>query len=144
VFGWNSRKLDRNVFPFFDGKVTRKVDPLMILDRITTSGFDMQEDMQAVLNDDEDATRKFMKMVRQVFNVRQYEDGGLTNLECSDMFDEFVTFIYELKKKRGLTQKPQQRSESKSSDQSTTPPDSGSTSTPKESKTKERQPSSAP
>jgi hypothetical protein len=136
MFGWKEK---REIFQYYDGLINRKADPLLLLERVTQSDFDMQSDMDLVLADDPAAFNKMIEMVYSVFEVKEYEKGGLTRLECHDLFDRFLGYLVDLKKKRDAmrTQSEPMEQPSSETESETTKHESEFTSTPKEQKSVE-------
>lgn len=126
----------RDIFEFYDGSQKRRVDPLVILDSLQDHEFDVDTDLEKAISGDVEANRRLVSMVRDVFGIKQYEDGGLTHLECSDnVFEKYMTFIHELKKKRNVLPMPPEPTVSESSETTSTMPHESDSSSTKDEQT---------
>jgi hypothetical protein len=124
---------ERDIFEFWDGSQTRRVDPLPVWNTIWQT-----EDIESLLkragdNREAEAVVELTALARDWFCAPPYQDGvgGLTELEVEKLLDRFFGYCIELKKKHGPLPMPWRIQASWiSSGQSTTPPAADSTSSP--------------
>lgn len=134
---WRKRR-DRDIFTFWDGERQRQVDPL-------PAWFAMSNDPEChPVSDcpkadagDRQATCNIVGMVRRMFSIKTFDEGGLTEYELSMLFSEFMAFVAGQKKKREHFRTQWVLSVGESQDESTTERDSESSSTQSESSSEE-------
>jgi hypothetical protein len=138
---------ERDIFEFWDGNQTRRVDPLPIWHTIWQT-----EDIEGLLkragdSREAEAVVELTQLARMWFCVPPYQDGvgGLTELEAERLLDRFFAYCMELKKKHGPLPMPWRiQANWISSAQSTTPPAADSSSSPSESPVDEPSTASTP
>lgn len=104
MFGWIRKlfgsKPKREVFRFWDGNAWRLADPLQsflfLKDHHT---FKIESDPQLADQGHVDATRRLINATREVFQVRQLAQGGLTDGEVLALMGQFVAYMEDVKKK---------------------------------------------
>jgi hypothetical protein len=138
---------ERDIFEYFDGSETRRIDPLPMWHAIWQT-----EDIESLLkragqNREAEAVVELTGLARQWFSINPYQDGvgGLTDLEVEKLLDRFFGYCMDLKKKHGPLPMPWQiQAAWISSNPSTTPPDADSSSSPSESPADEPSTASTP
>ena len=131
---WKRRR--RDIFEFWDGVKTRRIDPLMAWDKMwTCEGCTPNLDMPAADNGDREAWRRVQAMARDMFGVTAYTEDipGLTEDELDSVLADFLLFMGGLKKKREASRMRWESMALASSPVLATPPDADSSSTPSES-----------
>lgn len=98
----------RGIFRFYDGESTRCVDPLEVWSAIWMHP---DKDFQHLVQDIEtidperqpkeyfEAQRDFVEFVREVFEVKPLQQGGLTYQEIRDLVADYLEFMEDIKKK---------------------------------------------
>lgn len=95
---------ERLIYSYFDGKDVVSADPMTIWKRYSAVSTDLAADirlanMKLLPQPEKDkATSKMLGRIRTIFNVKPYEEGGLTELETNDLFDHFMIFCGVQKK----------------------------------------------
>ena len=92
----------RYVYRFWDGSRTRVADPLACYrDLLAHEEFRM-DDLKLLSSPSlmPDKAKTLAKAYRDVFKVKQVEDGGLTDVECVHNLQDFLGVAY-LQKKNG-------------------------------------------
>lgn len=122
---------DRLVFSYWDGEEHRQADPFEIWRGLFHSkdvdflgsmkavsepipeGDDQPEDAKKMYYEArEEARDEIIKLARQVFKLKKFDDGGLTVNEIFGLVEEFWSFNKGIKKKRDQQQTPQPSTES--------------------------------
>lgn len=89
----------RNLFPYWDGRRTRKGDPVALLRSLHEDDFfNWEVHPQMIKSGDADAIRICADAARRAFGVPSFEDGGLTDIEALTLFSKFVAYISAVKK----------------------------------------------
>lgn len=137
------RSQRRDIFVFHDGDRWRSVDPLVAW-RImwSTDGHLLPERIAAGDNGDWRSIEELTDMACRMFGVRRFEHGkgGMTIDEINSLLADYMLWMTRIKKKRDRLQTQLQRMGSASNsamENSTTKAESGSFSTPSESKSDE-------
>lgn len=126
---------ERDIFEFWDGSESRRIDPLPLWYKIWQT-----EDILTLLkragSNESEATAELTTLARAWFRVPPYEpktQQGLTELEVNALLTKYFEYCQELKKKVGPLPMPWQTLvQAQSSDESTTPPAAESSSSPSE------------
>lgn len=96
----------RYVYRFWDGSRTRVADPLASY-RDLMAHEDFRIDDMRMLSIPAlmpDKAKSLANAYRDVFKVKQVEDGGLTDVECVHNLQDFLGVAYIQKKSTGTTQ----------------------------------------
>ncbi len=96
------RPKERLIYSYHDGKELRKADPMTLYKRLLAKGPELGVDMKVMaspLKEAPQAHERFLDKIRDVFAVKRYEEGGLTEVETLDLFDHFLEYAERLKKK---------------------------------------------
>lgn len=94
---------ERLIYEYFDGRKQVKADPMVLWKRVMDRAAGIDADRKAL----DFPTSKFyrpsydnlIKQIREIFQVKGLEEGGLTEPECIDLVDHFTTFVGRIKKK---------------------------------------------
>lgn len=136
VGGVMYRPKDRMIFGYYDGEKEVLADPMILYKRIMDIGTELSVEMKVMRSKSKGARAAHDSAVaklRKVFDVKSLEDGGLTEVECLELFDVFINYCDLVKKNSSPT--PTSATETSASTRSTSeeiPPtsnisDSGST-----------------
>lgn len=100
-----ARALNRHrlLFRFWDGSRFISSDPFVLLRRLTnTEKFDMESDLKMLqIPDPKIVTQKIGYIadgVREIFDLKNFESGGLSELECVQLLLTFSDFLDTVKK----------------------------------------------
>lgn len=90
----------RAIFRFWDGESWRLADPLQsflfLKDHHT---FKIESDPQLAEKGHSEATKRLINATREVFQVKQLAQGGLTDGEVLELMGQFVAYMEDVKKK---------------------------------------------
>lgn len=103
---WLSRRIinrHRLLFRFWDGNRYVSADPFVIFRAlVNTEKFDPENDVKDLkIPDAKILSRKISHIaegVREIFNVPAFEKGGLSELECIGLLNQFNVFMDDVKK----------------------------------------------
>ena len=124
---WKRRALhkQRNIFEYFDGIRTRRIDPFVVQRLLDTHekfhweiGFDVDRG-------DLEAEKVTVDATREVFDIPLWDEdnAGLTDTETMSVLYEYVDYLDRIKKKFNLGQMPQPPTGSESSTSKDPPPE---------------------
>lgn len=154
MFSFFRRKSRREIYPYWDGQKQRFVDPVVAwramwedpdcnpeADFGPATGIDSQGRPAEF---DPASQDKVLAMIRRMFGVKSWSENvaGLTVNETFELLWDFLRYMDSLKKKRDRSLTPSPPTDSTSSEESTTPPESDLSSTNPELRSDE-QPSSS-
>lgn len=107
-FFWNGRSRDdvfnpteRKIYSYFDGEKTVKADPMALYKKIAGIGPELSIDIKVAQSRSKDnvkAHTQAMEKVRGIFNIKPFEEGGLTEAELQALLDHFLTYCEGVKK----------------------------------------------
>lgn len=92
---------ERAIFRFFDGKEIRAADPVVIFKRLANVIGDLEADVKGAnspLKQSLDLHGSAIDKMRYIFEVKPLSEGGLGDLEVSDLFVHYQIYCAELKK----------------------------------------------
>ena len=130
---------ERLIYSYFDGEKQVLADPLELYQKVMDVWPGLRVDLKlaesALIKEKEsnEAYEKVVAKVREIFNIKNFKDGGLTKAECCHLLDHFFAFFIQLKKNSPPLQTSLESSEDSSpSSEEDDPPtdnssDSGST-----------------
>lgn len=109
---WLFRKVinkHRLLFRFWDGSRYVSSDPFVIFRSIVnTQKFDPENDVKDLRIPDAKILAKkiahISEGVREIFNVPPFEKGGLSELECINLLNQFSQFMEDVKKNGASSQ----------------------------------------
>lgn len=90
----------RDIFEFWDGTETRRVDPLQIWYRLWQLE-DIEATMQRAANNEMEAVQEVIVATRGLFDLKPLESNGLTEIEVQTLLMKYLDYANELKKKHG-------------------------------------------
>ena len=100
----NGERLDvyrpskRLVFSYFDGTNMVRADPMTLYRKLVLQGVDIKTNLKAfheaqTETDALTAHAGLVSQVNQAFNLKPYEEGGLTSVETLACWDKFLHFV---------------------------------------------------
>lgn len=133
-----SQQPERDIFRFHDGKRQRAVDPMKIWFAMhSDTDIDLSALIDRMMNNEMEATKELLVHARQWIGIPEYDgdtDEGMTDLEFCRVWYAWLTYVVELKKKRGQLPIPSRVLEQLRRGSPSVPNfDSGSSSMPSES-----------
>lgn len=145
---------ERAIYSYFDGQQMRHADPMVIYRKVVSKGVEIENDEMATRVPGSkfalDAHNRLIKNIREIFDVKSMEEGGLGELECKVLLDHFWTYATSVKKNSSSsgtaqeeTSPPTVQPTNEAANQGTWNT-SGSGSTEKENTTKEQDQSPTP
>lgn len=100
------RPRERAIYGYSDGKQVVYVDPMVISKRVAEVFVDLSTAMKVAGSIHSDALKmddKALQLIRGIFNVKAYEDGGLLQDETYDLLLHFWAFEDKVKKNSKTT-----------------------------------------
>jgi len=82
-----------------------KADPLVLYRRIMAVGKELDIDIKIAtspLKNAPEAHGNVVKKVQDIFQVKGFTEGGLTEIECLDLLDSFLLYTNQVKKNSSL------------------------------------------
>lgn len=103
----------RHIYQYFDGQKQVKADPMQInRDLLAYPGLNLERDIQLtkiaadgnpkIQQAANDAYDRLLGAIRQAFKVKTFAEGGLADLECLELFNDFGEWWGEVKKKLNI------------------------------------------
>ncbi len=89
------------IYRYFNGKEIISVDPMVLHRKVFSKGEDLRVDWMVARSSSNDAAKSYLNYVlkiRDIFNVKSLEEGGLDEVSTVDLLDHFLEFC-EIKKK---------------------------------------------
>lgn len=97
---------ERLIFEFFDGSKVVKADPMRIYKRIMACGTELSTDQKLAVSPSKDAVKgheNMLKKIREIFDIKPLEEGGLTEFETAELLDSFLLYAHMIKKNSSPT-----------------------------------------
>lgn len=97
---------ERMIYTYWDGQKWVKADPMVLHKNVMKVGPELDVAMKVAASPLKEAPfehDRYMKFVRDAFNVKSFADGGLTDLEVADLLDHFFAFCSGVKKNSSPT-----------------------------------------
>lgn len=91
----------RLIYSYFDGERQVRADPMELYKRVMAVGPELDIDMKVSRSPSKDAPKAHSEMiakVRDIFGLKPFEQGGLTQLEALRLLDHFMNFCGVQKK----------------------------------------------
>jgi hypothetical protein len=98
---WNPK--ERLLFHYFDGKKMIHADPMVVYKSFMEVGPELKADIDVVnfptpIKGVEKAHEGMITKIRKIFQVETLENGGLTEIEVTDLLDKFLNYCDAVKK----------------------------------------------
>ena len=96
---------ERHIYSYFDGTKVRKVDPMLLYKAKRRKWTDITIAWKLAGSISSQAMKgqeNLILLIRQVFDVKPLDEGGLTEVECVELLTHFVKYCDELQKKTPL------------------------------------------
>lgn len=96
------RPKDRLIYSYFDGQRVVKADPMVLHKRLMEVGPDLSVEMKVAASESKDAATyhgKLIERIRKIFDVKTLTEGGLGEVETTELLDHFLTYCGRIKKK---------------------------------------------
>lgn len=134
---------ERNVYTYFSGytKDTMvKADPVVLWKKVMDKGAEIDADWKAAATPQskfaKGARENLIKNIRGIFNLKPFEEGGLSEWDATDLLIHFMTYCGMIKKNSNPLPTSSPNTEDSTSSGEANPPtqpslDSGSTETDK-------------
>lgn len=92
---------ERLIYGYFDGQDIVYCDPLELYQNLMSVAPTLDIDIKVANSPMKDANQAFQEAclkVRDIFKVKPYKEGGLTETECMDLLGHFLNFCHTVKK----------------------------------------------
>lgn len=99
----------RLIYKYWNGKDWVFTDPMVIYQKMAAVGPELYIDMKLSESISKDAPlgrRNLLKKIRDIFDVKLYEEGGLTQTETVNLLFHFITYCEWIKKNSSLLPTP--------------------------------------
>lgn len=96
---------ERFIYKYFDGSKVVTADPMALCKRLAEKGSYLAMDMKVAKAGMKDSPKKHdaaMAAIRYVFDVSEFKDGGLTDLELVSLLEHYLTYEDYQKKTANL------------------------------------------
>ena len=91
---------EREIFHFWDGERDRAIDPLLAWGRMWEDPeCKIDEDLPGWQRNELECVQRIYRCVCRMFDLKDYDHGGLTLIETLDLFKQYLTYTDNLKKK---------------------------------------------
>lgn len=92
---------ERRIYRYWDGKEVLSKDPMELWKRLMDVAPELNVDIKLSRSPSKDAMKGYQGAVnktRKVFEVKTYEEQGLTDVECMLLLDHFLNYMGAVKK----------------------------------------------
>lgn len=92
---------ERLIYTYWDGFKDVACDPYVLYKKLMAKGTDLSIDIKVANSQSKDAAAAHNSMIaklRIIFDLKSYEEGGLTELETIGLMDHFLLFARRVKK----------------------------------------------
>ena len=92
---------ERLIYNYFDGRGMVRADPMVLYKRVKERGPSLAIDAKVAKSPSKDAAEHHGKLVvaiREVFHLAPFDQGGLTDLEATELLDHFLYYCDNVKK----------------------------------------------
>lgn len=120
---------ERLIYSYWDGSKTVHADPMILWRKVMAIGPELSVDIKVAnspMKDAANAHQKMLQKIRDLFGVKPFEEGGLTETESIALFDHFMVYC-NVQKKTGR-EPPTSPGETSPSTPSPPPPSGGGSS----------------
>ncbi len=99
---------ERLIYSYFNGKELINADPMVLYKKVAAKGEMLNADITASNVPQSKfagpARERLIKSIQEIFGVKPLEEGGLTELETTELLDSFMVFCEAVKKNSSPTQ----------------------------------------
>ncbi len=98
---------ERRIYQYWDGSTMVLADPLVLYRRVMDKGLEISIDLKVSRSASKDAGTAYANMIkkmRDIFQVKDVVEGGLTEAEVMGLFNHFLEYCENVKKNSGLFQ----------------------------------------
>lgn len=99
---------ERLIYAYFTGKEIIKADPMILYRKFKDKEVLIDSAIKAIRGPEskwkEPERINFIKYIREIFDLKSFEEEGLTELELSDLFNHFLTYCGDVKKNSNQSQ----------------------------------------
>lgn len=93
---------ERNIYRYYNGQSEVAADPMVLYKRLSRVGKALAIDLKVANAPVKDATlahERAMQSIREIFDLKPYAEGGLTETEALQLLDHFWFYCDSIKKK---------------------------------------------
>ena len=122
---------ERLIYSYWNGEKIVKADPMVLYKKLVTIGPDLEADMLGARSKSKKAMEYHdgvIKKLRNLFGVKSFEEGGLTEQETLSLYDHFQDYVGVIKKNGNPSATSQEETSPDTS--ASTPPSTEGSSTP--------------
>lgn len=109
---------DMLIYTYSDGQKMVKADPMVLFKRWSEKEREIEVDLKAAQTPGFDKANEAydaaLNRIRWIFNIKPFEEGGLTEIKTLDLYNHLVMFFIEVKKNSNQSQTSPATSESQS------------------------------
>ena len=103
---------DMQIYVYHNGSEVIKADPMTLFKRVSERMSEIQADIQLICmpamkgweNKIDEAYQHALKCIREVYNVKPLEEGGLTEQKTFELHNHFLRFVFDVKKNSSQSQ----------------------------------------
>lgn len=98
---------ERAIYTYWNGKDFTVVDPLPLYKKVMAKGPELSVDIKVSMSPSKDSTKahgRLIESLREIFNIKPFEEGGLTEAECQALLEHFMDFTANIKKNSSNSQ----------------------------------------
>lgn len=99
---------ERLIYAYFNGKEIVKADPMILYRKFKDKEVLIDSAIKAIRGPESKwkgpERINFIKYIREIFDLKPFEEDGLTELELSDLFNHFLTYCGDVKKNSSPSQ----------------------------------------
>lgn len=97
---------ERLIYRYHNGEKEVRADPMFLYKKIMARGPELAIDIkvsESLSKDAGTAHNNLIKTVRDIFDLKPFEQGGLTEIEVARLLDHFLIYVESVKKKGSPT-----------------------------------------
>ncbi len=120
---------DREIYSYFDGQSVRRADPVALYKKVMEKGPELSIDIKLSNSIHKDAGKgqeNALVKIRDIFGLKSFEEGGLTEWEAAELLDNFLEYCETLKKNSSPSAMSSNSSEGSPTTSEAVPPTSSS------------------
>lgn len=100
---------ERLIYSYFNGEKVIRADPLILERKLMSVGPELAIDIKVSRSISQDAAKshtEVVKKIRDIFNVKPLEEGGLTEVETVSLLEHYLEYTDSVKKNSSLIATP--------------------------------------